>query len=43
MMLSAHVVLNIPFDLMYDIRSNHTLFFFLWLLLIQRYSTNQDF
>ena len=48
LMLSAHIVFNIPFDLMYDIyyplHAKTTLFLFLlWLFLIQQYSTNQDF
>ena len=48
LMLSAHIVLNIPFDLMYDIyyplHAKTTLFLFLlWLFLIQQYLTNQDF
>ena len=48
LMLSAHIVFNISFDQMYDIcyplLVKTTLFLFLfWLLLIQQYSTNQDF
>ena len=47
LMLSAHIVFNILFHLMYDMlsfaRYNHTFLFLLWLLLIQQYSTNQDF
>ena len=47
MLLSAHIVFNIPFDLMYDIYYpllvKNTFLLLLWLLLIQQYSINQDF
>ena len=48
LMLSAHIVFNISFDLMYDICyplyvKATPFLFLLWLLLIQQYSASQDF
>ena len=48
LMIQPHIVFNIPFDLMYNkcypLHTKTTLvLFFLWLLLTQQFSTNQDF